>query len=48
MLWADQVNNQRLIPSPQFKQLILTVKMTTALFVETSVTEFQFVSTVYE
>ena len=35
---TNQVNNQSLIPSTDVKQLTLTLKMTTAHVVETSVT----------
>ena len=34
----NQINNQSIIPSPDVTQLTLTLKMTTAQVVETSVT----------
>ena len=38
MVFSGVVNNQSLIPSTDVKQLTLTLKMTTAQVVETSVT----------
>ena len=38
LIRSNQVNNQRLIPSTDVIQLTLTLKMTTAQVVETSVT----------
>ena len=35
---TNQINNQSIIPSPDMIQLTLTLKMTTAQVVETSVT----------
>ena len=38
VLWFNQTNNQSIIPSTDMIQLTLTLKMTTAQVVETSVT----------